>query len=145
LDIVLGHQWLTLLITATTLGLTLWLYTWPRRASCLSRTLASIQGQAQGRNRHFVRRMSVLMAEAGRNYRGRADVDNVAYWITRVRPQVSVRCKSQPETIWVPEKYSTQVMARVKTAAGAIEGLTLAYKSVRTSRSAAARGRPQYQ
>ncbi len=55
LDMVLGHQWLTLLITASTLGLTLWLYTVAPKGFLPQQDTGVIQGQAQVRPKQTFR------------------------------------------------------------------------------------------
>src|SRR5882757_5665022 len=81
LDMVLRHQWLTLLITATTLGLTLWLYTVAPKGFLPQQDTGVIQGQAQAETDISFDGMSVLMQKLGAIIAAEPDVDNVAYWI----------------------------------------------------------------
>jgi multidrug efflux pump len=145
LDMVLRHQWLTLLVTATTLGVTLWLYTVAPKGFLPQQDTGVIQGQAQAETDISFDGMSVLMQKLGEISAAEPDVDNVAYWINP-SPSASVgQVQINLKPFGSRKITAAQVMARVKTAAGAIEGLTLALQIRQDIQIGGRSGAAQYQ
>jgi multidrug efflux pump len=125
LDVVLRHQWVTLLVTVGTLALTIWLYTIVPKGFLPQQDTGFIQGQAQAATDISFDAMAQKMQTLGGIMSKDPDVQNVAYWINP-SPSASVGQIQINLKPFVERKASAmQIMARIKKATANIEGLTL--------------------
>ncbi|AYG61694.1 efflux RND transporter permease subunit [Rhizobium jaguaris] len=125
LDVVLRHRSIALLVTLLTLATTLWLYTVVPKGFLPQQDTGFIQGRAQAATDISFHAMSNRMQELGKIIMADPSVDNVAYWInpspSSAIGQVQINLKPFGER----QATAAQVMARLKKATAAVEGLTL--------------------
>jgi multidrug efflux pump len=125
LDVVLRHQWMVLLVTVGTLGLTIWLYTVVPKGFLPQQDTGFIQGQAQAATDISFDAMAQKMQAIGGIVSKDPDVQNAAYWINPSPSasvgQIQINLKPFAER----KASATQIMARIKKATANIEGLTL--------------------
>ncbi|MFD2249834.1 multidrug efflux pump [Pseudochelatococcus lubricantis] len=125
LDVVLRHQFLTLMVTVATLALTVWLYAITPKGFLPQQDTGWIIGQARAATDISFNAMSQKMQSLGDIVQSDPDVDNVAYWINP-SPSASIGA-IQINLKPFSERHATaaEVMARIKKATANIEGLTL--------------------
>jgi multidrug efflux pump len=145
LDVVLRHQWMALLVTATTLCLTMWLYAVAPKGFLPQQDTGFIQGQAQAETDISFAAMSGLMQKLGAIISADADVDNVGYWINP-SPSASVgQVQINLKPFGARNSTAAQVVARIRKAAGSIEGLTVALQVRQDIQIGGRSGAAQYQ
>jgi multidrug efflux pump len=145
LDIVLAHRALMLLVTIGTLALTLWIYTITPKGFLPEQDTGYIQGQAQAATDISFEAMSTKMQQLGAIVQKDPDVDNVAFWVNP-SPSVSVGQIQVNLKAFAERKASArQVMARLKSAAASIEGLTLNMRIRQDIQIGGRQGAAQYQ
>ncbi|MDQ0470543.1 efflux RND transporter permease subunit [Labrys wisconsinensis] len=125
LDAVLRHRWSTLAVTVLTLVATLWFYTVVPKGFLPQQDTGFIQGSAQAATDISFDAMSARMQRLGRLVMADPDVDNVAYWINPSPSAAVGQLQINLKAFGQRKGTAFQVMARIRKAAFAIEGLTL--------------------
>jgi multidrug efflux pump len=145
LDVVLARRTLMLLVTVGTLALTLWLYTITPKGFLPEQDTGYIQGQAQAATDISFEAMSTKMQQLGAIVQKDQDVDNVGFWINP-SPSVSVgQIQVNLKPFGQRKASARQVMARLKSAAANIEGLTLNMRIRQDIQIGGRQGAAQYQ